>query len=233
MGTAIKNAETTPASGFLAPTVKGKEMRAGKTRKAFEVLKAEIESLYHDKALARQHFGEREIEGLDTTEAQAALRRIEDRIHAKEVVLPVVQQKDEAAHTALEEAKRQAAIEAEVEAVAQLKAVFMEVERIIVSLERATVDRLCPALNAARLVLSTSGIRDGELGFLSESPLVFKQFLSLAVHVLTREGYVPPNMRKYEHLSDCIPDDDFIRSRGRFGTNTPAPKPIPVWNSGN
>ena len=134
------------------------------------------------------------------------------------------------ADAVLREAASQAKIEAEVEVVANTKAAFLEFDQLLIDLERLAIDKIDPRLNAARLVLTNSGIRDGELNFLAEAPLLIKRHLLLAVCTVIGEGFVPVNLRKYERLSQCIPDADFIRSRERPG---PSPAtPISGWQIG-
>jgi hypothetical protein len=158
------------------------------------------------------------------------VQQARERLDALEAALDVAIQKDDAVDIDLREAQRQVKVEKEVAVVAHAKHVLRKVDQLIIEFERLLVDEANPALNGAREVLVNSGIREGELNFLTELPLVLKQHVALAMCSTLREGFTPPNLMKYKHVSDAIPDDDFIRSRARPGPITP--KPIRGWQIG-
>jgi hypothetical protein len=199
----------------------------GRTKAKVKSLTSTLEAARLALAQTEQTLGERLGDELDTTEATEAVKRADGRVRALEAAVTVAIQKDEAAQAALRHAERQEKIEKEVEAVAQLKTVILKWDQLVIDLNRLTVDEIGPALNAARLLLSMSGIRDGELNFLNKVPLEAKRHLLLAVHTLIGEGFVPANMNPYERLSQLIPDDEFVRSRARPGPTTA--RPIPNW----
>jgi hypothetical protein len=211
--------------------VKRWQLEQGRTNTKVQEIEGQIKAAKVRRAEAEQAVGEQLVEGLDTTAATRLMNQASEHVRVLESALAIAIQKDESAQVALKEAERQAAIEGQVEGVAQLKRAMLKADQQLLDLERLVVDEIGPSLNAARLILTSSGIREGELSFLSEVPLVFKQGLLLAVHTLLKEGFVPVNMRKYGRVSQCIPDEDFIRSRERPGPSTP--KPIPGWNGGN
>jgi len=191
-------------------------------------LNAQCEEARKSLADAKRAVGELASEGHDTTAALREMRQAHDRLDAVEAAVTVATQKG--ADAVLREAASQAKIEAEVEVVANTKAAFLEFDQLLIDLERLAIDKIDLRLNAARLVLTNSGIRDGELNFLAEAPLLIKRHLLLAVCTVIGEGFVPVNLRKYERLSQCILDADFIRSRERPG---PSPAtPIPGWQIG-
>jgi hypothetical protein len=196
--------------------VKRWQLEQGRTNTKVQELKDQIEAAKTRRAEAEQAVGEQLVEGLDATAATLVMNQASEHVRILESALAVAAQKDEAAQAKLKESERQAAIEAQVGAVAQLKRAMLEADQLLLDLERLVVDEIGPSLNAARLILTSSGIREGELSFLSEVPLVFKQSLLLAVHTLLKEGFVPVNMRKYQRVSQCIPEEDFIRSRERW-----------------
>jgi hypothetical protein len=196
--------------------VKRWQLEQGRTNTKVQELTDQIEAAKTRRAEAEQAVGEQLVEGLDATAATLVMNQASEHVRILESALAVAAQKDEAAQAKLKESERQAAIEAQVGAVAQLKRAMLEADQLLLDLERLVVDEIGPSLNAARLILTSSGIREGELSFLSEVPLVFKQSLLLAVHTLRKEGFVPVNMRKYQRVSQCIPEEDFIRSRERW-----------------
>ena len=224
-----KSSPETPAAAEAS--VKGKQLLHGRTKARVESLTAELNAARQALTQAEQAVGEQLVEGLDATASTDAMKQAADQVRILESALVVATQKDEAAHTALKEAQSQIAIQAEVNAVAQVKTVSLKVDQMLVDLERLIVDQLSPAMNMARGILATSGIRDGELNFLPKLPSVFKQLLLLSTHTLTGEGFVPVNMRAYEKLSDVVPDESFIRSRERPGQG--AATPIPGWKIGD
>ena len=223
---------TQPTPSVLAAEdlLKGRQLLRGRTRAKVDALKAQVEDARKSRADAKQTLGERMGDGEDVTSITRTVREAHDRLDALEAALAVAIQKDESALADLREAERQEKIEKEVAAVAHLKRVLLKVDQLFLDLEPLTVDEVSPALNAARLLLTASGMRDGELNFLSKVPLEFKRHLLCAVHTLIGEGFVPVNMNAYERLSQLIPDEDFIRSRARPGPSTE--RPIHGWQIG-
>jgi hypothetical protein len=195
----------------------GKRLLKGRTRPRVETLTAQCEEARKSLADAKHAVGELASEGHDTTAALRELRQAHDRLDALEAALETAIQKDADADAALREAASRVKVENEIEAVARLKTVFLKADQLLSDLEALVVNEVGPTLNAARGILSSSNIRPGELTFLAEAPLAFKQLLLLSVHTLLKEGFIPVNMRKYSRVSDCIPDTDFLRSRERVG----------------
>ena len=202
-----------------------------KKPKTVETLASDLEALRLEETEALQKLGVCEMDRLDTTDAEAVLHQVEGRIRVVEAALTVARQKDEAEQADRKQAEQHVAIEADVEVTALLKTVFVKVDHVVRNLECLFVDEVGPAMKAARDILSKSGIRDGELYFLTEVPGVIKQHLLLAVHTVIGEGFVPVNSRKYARVSDVVPDENFIRSRERAGPSTA--KPIPGWKIGD
>jgi hypothetical protein len=196
--------------------VKRWQLEQGRTNMKVQEIEGQIDAAKVRQTEAEQVVGEQLVEGLDTTAATLVMNQASEHVRVLESALAIAIQKDESAQAALKEAEAQAAIEGQVEVVAQLKQAMLKADQQLIDLERLVVDEIGPSLNAARLILTSSGIRDGELSFLSEVPLVFKQGLFLSVCSLLKEGFLPVNMRKYERVSQCIPDADFIRSRERW-----------------
>jgi len=219
-----------PAGNDPHKNLKRWQLEGGRARKRVEEFSSQLDAARIELEQARQALGERMGDGLDTSAAETVLTQTQEKVRALESALAVAIQKEDAAQTALKRASRVAAIEAEVQVVAHLKSVSLKVDQLLIDLERLVVDELGPSLNDARLILTNSGIRDGELNFLTEGKLLFKQHLLLSVHTLLGKGFVPVNMRKYERWSQCIPDEDFIRSRARPGPTMA--RPIKGWQVG-
>jgi len=98
---------------------------------------------------ARHTYGARVESGADATSALAALTQAEGHIRACESALSIAKEKDQHAHTELLNAKREAAIEKEVEALAHLKfTVAPKVDDLIAQLELVAIE-LAVALNHA------------------------------------------------------------------------------------
>jgi hypothetical protein len=236
MGTAIKNALAGMLPAHLSETpateasVKGKQLLRGRTKATVDRLTGQVQDAQHAWENGKRAVGGLVSEGQDATEATQQMKRAHDLLDSLEAALVVAIQKDDAAKAALKNAEQQAQIEQEVEVVGGLKTAIEEWDHKVLDLERHTVDKVGLALNVAREVLSRSGIRDGELNFLTKLPLEAKRLLLFAVHPLTGQDFIPVNMRAYERLSQLIPDEEFVRSRARPGPSTATP--IPGWQIG-
>jgi len=179
--------------------VKRWQLEYGRTRKRVEDFSSQLDAAR--QAFAQISHDSVADEGLDITAVADAMTQAEKKVLALETALRFAIQRDEAAQAALRDAAQHEKIEKEVAAVAQLKRVFLKVDQLFLDLARLTVDEAGPALNAARLILTNSGILEGERNFLTEAPLEYKRHLLFAVHPLIREGYVPVNLMKYERVS--------------------------------
>jgi phage-related minor tail protein len=100
-----KSTPATESAGSSMPeadkTLKRWELEQGRTKKRVEELTGQLDTARRTLADAKQAYGEREIEGVDTTEAEAAMQRAEGRVRAFEVALTVAKQKDDAAQAEL------------------------------------------------------------------------------------------------------------------------------------
>jgi hypothetical protein len=157
----LKNpfAKTTPATesaGSSMPeadkTLKRWELEQGRTKKRVEELTGQLDTARRTLADAKQAYGEREIEGVDTTEAEAAMQRAEGRVRVFEVALTVAKQKDDAAQAELNNAKRQVSSDAEAAARARVLALGPRGEELLAAVRQfaISVARDQQALGQAR-----------------------------------------------------------------------------------
>ncbi len=144
--------------------VKRWQLEYGRTRKRVEDFSSQLDAAR--QAFAQISHDSVADEGLDITAVADAMTQAEKKVLALEAALRVAIQRDEAAQAALRDAAQHEKIEKEVAAVTQLKRVFLKVDQLFLDLARLTVDEAGPALNAARLILTNSGILEGERNFL-------------------------------------------------------------------
>jgi len=234
MSTKTKSAlaDVTPALPASTPDpikaqvdLKQKQLRRGKTEGEVKRVKAKLEAKRAALAQSEQMDTDE-----DSTVAIQRIKQAEQAVSDTEKELALVMKKDEAAQISLRQAEQAEQIEAEVEVTARVARGFLKAERLIAQLRSLSEEELGPDLDAARDVFAKSRAREGEWNFIQKLPSVLKQHLGLAVHVLLKEGYVPPNLRAYKKLTDCIPDELYIRSRPR---PEPSPAtPIKGWQIG-
>src|SRR6185295_14508684 len=100
-----------------------------KKPKTVEALASSLEAAHQEEAQALQKLGVCAMDGLDTTEAEGVLHRVQGRIRVLEAALTVARQKADAMQTSRKQADQQTAIEAEVAAVAHIKSVSVKVDQ--------------------------------------------------------------------------------------------------------
>jgi hypothetical protein len=221
-----------PVKGTTMKTATSRRSEAtdlAKVKHAWERTTAQLAEVRTHLAHWELAVAEKTADGEDATEALAELQRAESAVKQFESAVAILWQRNEAAQTAQIERERQEQIEKEVEVVQHAKQVSLKVDQRLLDLEHLIADELAPALNAMRDILIRSGIREGELHFQSEIPGLIKQLVDLVFFPILKQGYIPPNNRKYSCFSAVIPDEDWTRSRPRPGPTMA--RPIPGWQA--
>lgn len=178
------------------------ELEQGRTRKRVEELTGQLDTARRTFADAKQAYGEREIEGVDTSEAEAAMQRAEGRVRALEVALTIAKQKDEAAQAERNNAKRQVVSDSLVEAAARLNAHGPEGDALFTALEEFCIDvsRDKEAVRLARLAMGD----ERHTVDVAELSRQFELFVARAANPLTGQGILPSRLMRFSSWSDCL-----------------------------
>ena len=190
-------------------TLKRWQLEAGRTSKRIEDLDSQLATAVSACEQALSTYGARVESGEDATDALATLTQAEGHIRACEAALTVAKEKDQAAQTELLAAKRQAAIEREVEVLTNLKSMGPRGEDIINRVEQFAAE-LKAALNNAHLAGA-----GGSYNPLASVPQELALFIGRVMHVVTGTGYVANGLMRYKKWSDSLPDPETARTRRR------------------
>lgn len=213
----LKNPFSQPQTGPEMPTVNdpGKavkrwELEQGRTKKRIEDLDSQHAAATEARDQAQHAYGAQVESGEASEISLATLKQAEEHIRACEAALTIAKEKDRAALAALKDAKRQAGIEKEFEALAYLKlTVAPEIEDMIALVARLSA-KLASGLEDARLAGA-----GGPYNSLTNAPQALAIFLGMSMDPLTGTGRVPDRLRPYKIWSDCLPDPETARSRAR------------------
>jgi hypothetical protein len=176
---------------------------------------------------AERAVGERLVEELDVTVATDTMKQASDRVRVLESALGVAIQKDEAAETALKDAGWAVKLDAESDALAQLKAVAVRGDRIMGELESLVREEFTPALAAAYAATAACGRSEGQTAFLH----AFRQAFVLCVNRACTP-YIPDARAGLPAFKDRT-WSSWISEQDRMGmTSYAQAKPIPGWQSG-
>lgn len=121
-----------------------------KKPKTVEALASALEALRQEETQALQKLGVCEVDGLDTSDAEAVLHQIEGRIRALDAALTVARQKDDAAQAELKQAEQQVQREHLRGLLMQLQAVGHQIDKRLDDLKRVVQEQLVPLLNETR-----------------------------------------------------------------------------------
>ncbi len=226
-----KSTSTPPSTGSSIPSadkaVKRWQLEYGRTRKRVEDFSSQLDAARQALTEADQLLGDRLFDGVDVSEAEAALTQAGEKVSRLEIALKRAVQRDEEAQVSLKQAQQLIEMEVAREKLTKQLAAGKKVDECLDGLRLAVTE--FSACRQAVLDLGDPGIN----AQLNVADLSFKTYLFRACPTMAgcATGYAAfqTDARWSAPWSETLPQPD---QADHIHVTVPAAKPIPGWQIG-